>query len=105
MNNMLIIVTTVGTSWLKLIRHSLKKMAFLPDQLQKKNVARVIINYSLRSLEITNKLNTFLFEDDDECTLGTDNCDANAGCTNTDGGVTCVCNDGYSGDGITCAGK
>ena len=40
--------------------------------------------------------------DDDECDLGTDNCDVNATCDNTPGGFTCACNTGYSGDGVTC---
>ncbi|WP_437893729.1 FG-GAP-like repeat-containing protein [Sorangium sp. So ce124] len=40
--------------------------------------------------------------DVDECALGTDNCDANAACTNTPGSFTCACNAGYSGDGVTC---
>ncbi|PKN44429.1 MAG: hypothetical protein CVU59_11655, partial [Deltaproteobacteria bacterium HGW-Deltaproteobacteria-17] len=40
--------------------------------------------------------------DDDECTLGTDNCSANATCTNTLGGFSCACNAGFSGDGVTC---
>ncbi|MGK3982878.1 FG-GAP-like repeat-containing protein [Sorangium sp. So ce136] len=40
--------------------------------------------------------------DVDECALGTDNCDANAACTNTAGSFTCACNAGYSGDGVTC---
>ncbi|XP_072041784.1 uncharacterized protein [Amphiura filiformis] len=38
----------------------------------------------------------------DECTLSTDNCDANSACTNTIGSFTCACNAGYIGDGITC---
>ena len=43
--------------------------------------------------------------DVDECTLGTDNCDANATCTNTHGGFACACNPGFSGAGTagTCA--
>ena len=32
-------------------------------------------------------------------------CDANAMCTNTLGSFTCVCNDGYQGDGLTCTGQ
>ncbi|WP_437660827.1 FG-GAP-like repeat-containing protein [Sorangium sp. So ce1182] len=40
--------------------------------------------------------------DVDECALGTDNCDANAACTNTTGSFSCACNAGYSGDGVTC---
>ncbi|XP_072023178.1 lactadherin-like [Amphiura filiformis] len=39
---------------------------------------------------------------DNECTLGTDNCDANAACTDTDSSFTCICNAGYGGDGVTC---
>ncbi|MEK6799202.1 MAG: EGF domain-containing protein [Planctomycetota bacterium] len=41
--------------------------------------------------------------DIDECTLGTDNCDLNASCANTQGSFTCACNAGYSGNGVTCA--
>ncbi|WP_437805324.1 EGF domain-containing protein [Sorangium sp. So ce1078] len=40
--------------------------------------------------------------DIDECALGTDDCDANAACTNTPGSFTCACTTGYSGDGTTC---
>ena len=41
-------------------------------------------------------------ECEDECAAGTDNCSDNATCTDTDQSFLCVCNDGYSGDGITC---
>lgn len=34
----------------------------------------------------------------------TDNCNANAACTNTPGSFTCACMTGYTGDGITCTG-
>ncbi|WP_437686100.1 FG-GAP-like repeat-containing protein [Sorangium sp. So ce176] len=40
--------------------------------------------------------------DVNECALGTDNCDANAACTDTPGSFTCACNAGYEGDGVTC---
>ncbi len=40
--------------------------------------------------------------DVNECALGTDDCDANAACTNTPGSFTCACNEGYVGDGVTC---
>ena len=42
--------------------------------------------------------------DDDECS-GSNNCDANAKCTNTDGSYTCTCNKGFFGDGFTCDGN
>jgi len=34
--------------------------------------------------------------------LGTDKCDANAKCIDTEGSYTCICNPGYSGNGFTC---
>ena len=39
----------------------------------------------------------------DECSQGTNNCDANAICSNTNGSYTCSCNEGYEGDGFTCS--
>ncbi len=44
------------------------------------------------------------FSDNNECADGTNNCHANATCTNTDGSFTCACNTGYSGNGVTCTG-
>ena len=41
----------------------------------------------------------------DECILNTDNCHIQATCRDIPGSFTCVCNDGYVGDGVTCAGK
>jgi len=41
--------------------------------------------------------------DINECIDGTSNCDVNANCTNTDGSFTCICKDGFTGDGITCS--
>ena len=32
-------------------------------------------------------------------------CDENAQCANTPGSFTCACNEGYSGDGMTCTGQ
>ena len=37
---------------------------------------------------------TFYYRSVDQCTDGTDNCDANAMCT---------CNNGFTGDGVTCS--
>ena len=53
-------------------------------------------------LELTN---TIFISDVNECVSGTDNCDANAVCTNTNGSYICTCNAGYEGDGVTCTGN
>ena len=45
------------------------------------------------------------FLDIDECKDGSNNCDTNANCQNTNGSYTCTCKTGYSGDGKTCTGK
>ena len=47
----------------------------------------------------------FCHADVDECTEGTHNCSVNATCTNTVGGFTCECLDGFTGDGVSCNGK
>ena len=51
------------------------------------------------------KQNIFSILDINECSLGNDLCDRNADCTNTIGNYTCVCRNGYSGNGFTCIGK
>ena len=43
------------------------------------------------------------FSDVDECAQGTDNCAQR--CINTEGAYSCVCSDGYEGDGFNCQGK
>lgn len=40
--------------------------------------------------------------DVDECSAGTDTCDANATCTNTPGGSSCLCGPGFQGSGESC---
>lgn len=40
--------------------------------------------------------------DINECARGTAGCDPNAACTNSVGGYTCTCFEGYTGDGYAC---
>ena len=58
--------------------------------------------YLCSIIQIKNDL--FLHLDINECTLGTHQCNVNADCTNTDGGYTCACQIGFSGDGFECSG-
>ena len=43
--------------------------------------------------------------DVNECTAGTDSCHSHATCHNTQGSYTCSCNSGYTGSGVSCAGR
>ena len=44
--------------------------------------------------------------DVNECaSSSSNNCDANAACTNTPGSFTCACNSGFTGDGTSCTGN
>ena len=54
--------------------------------------------YECASCGHTNQL------DIDECSAGLDNCSENANCTDTIGSFMCMCDVGYSGDGIHCEG-
>ena len=47
----------------------------------------------------------FATSDDDECSDGSNDCGENAECTNTLGGFTCKCTEGFAGDGKTCTGE
>ena len=42
--------------------------------------------------------------DVDECMQNSNDCDANANCTNTEGSYTCECLRGYTGNGRNCSG-
>ena len=43
------------------------------------------------------------FLDIDECVEKRDNCSLNADCIDEEGGFRCECDDGYTGDGVTCS--
>ena len=43
--------------------------------------------------------------DIDMCATDADNCHENSACTSTPGNFTCTCNQGYTGNGVTCTGK
>ena len=45
------------------------------------------------------------FTDVDECNNSLHNCDSYATCMNTNGSFTCMCDVGYSGDGVRCIGE
>ena len=44
------------------------------------------------------------FSDLDECLSGARPCEVNASCTNSDGSYSCVCNQGFTGNGTVCDG-
>ena len=47
----------------------------------------------------------FLDLDVDEClNVGSNQCDANATCANTEGSYVCQCREGYEGEGKKCTG-
>ena len=47
-----------------------------------------------------------LITDINECAPdGSNDCHEHATCTNTDGGFTCACKSGFTGDGKTCTGN
>jgi hypothetical protein len=46
-----------------------------------------------------------IFADVNECADNTHNCHHNASCKNANGSFSCVCNSGYSGNGVNCTGR
>ena len=59
---------------------------------------------NIRALLQSNIFTCATLLDIDEC-VEQSPCDGNAVCTNTIGSFTCACNDGYSGNGMTCRGE
>jgi len=43
--------------------------------------------------------------DVDQCASNNGGCHNDATCTNNHGSITCTCNTGYAGDGVTCSGQ
>ena len=43
--------------------------------------------------------------DVDECSAGSGPCDENADCTNSDGSYSCICKQGFTGNGTLCQGN
>ena len=60
--------------------------------------------YYTRLVLVSYFVHVEFFSDINECTIGTDNCDARAVCTNIIGSFTCTCQTGYTGNGVTCTG-
>ena len=52
-----------------------------------------------------NEISINYFSDIDECRDGLDDCDEFANCTNTMGAFDCTCQNGFVGNGTTCAGN
>ena len=65
---------------------------------------RLLQNSSIQQIAEKMQLKKCI-SDIDECTDMTDNCDdMNAMCSNTEGSFMCMCNEGYTGDGVMCEG-
>lgn len=54
----------------------------------------------------TKNMSILFFADINECETGEHNCDANhTYCNNTKGSFACLCEPGYTGDGLNCTGN
>ena len=54
----------------------------------------------------TKNMSILFFADINECVTGKHNCDANhTYCNNTKGSFACLCEPGYTGDGLNCTGN
>ena len=92
-------------------------LTFCTETLNTATISRMhlrALKYNIYKHKLTNSVKPYifisifeLFIDNDECNGegSSHNCDVHAVCTNTDGGFTCECNDGWSGDGVSCVGK
>ena len=84
---------------------------FIINKMSHFEVIYLLSNYSgvyLHSIVCVTSLHllcVFIIADINECEIATDNCHLNATCTNNDGGFTCTCDAGFSGNGVSCDGK
>ena len=67
---------------------------------------QTLVSLSLSLSTSVNLLNSltssFALTDIDECVEDIDNCNDNARCINTPGSFRCVCEEGFTGDGVIC---
>ena len=56
-------------------------------------------------IELVSATFSLLFLDNDECFASENFCHQNAICVNTFGSYDCKCSQGYTGDGVNCAGN
>ena len=67
------------------------------------NPKNIVLSTSNISIILQIFLNSY--SDVDECAEGSDNCNIYASCTDNIGSFDCVCNSGFSGDGVNCTSK
>jgi hypothetical protein len=78
--------------------------AFVLEMLPAPAVSEIVGEYIYVSITRPSGMATTLAvaADLDECAMGVAPCSADATCTNTLGGFTCTCNEGFQGDGLVC---
>ena len=82
-------------------------MHHTPNTVRCPNLFMKLANLLLKCSFVANsKFKCFyvVHSDENECVLGTHECDVNATCTNTDGSHQCDCDAGFTGNGTHCEG-